>query len=103
MNASNQKITACIVCRNEADKLQACLDSVAWVDEIIVMDLDSHDGSAAVARAAGAVVLDHPLVTIVEFVRNELASHAQHDWILVLDPDERLAPGLQSSLREVAA
>lgn len=102
MNASNQKITACIVCRNEADKLQACLDSVAWVDEIIVMDLDSHDGSANVARAAGAVVLEHPLVTIVEFVRNEVASQAQHDWILVLDPDEHLAPGLESSLREVA-
>jgi hypothetical protein len=102
MNASNQKITACIVCRNEADKLQACLDSVAWVDEVIVMDLDSDDGSAAVARAAGAVVFDHPLVTIVEFVRNEVASRAQHDWILVLDPDERLAPGLESSLRDVA-
>lgn len=102
MSDSDHEITACIVCRNEADKLQACLDSIAWVDEVIVMDLDSDDDSGAVARAAGATVVDHPLVTIVEFVRNELAAHAQHDWILVLDPDERLAPGLESTLRDVA-
>ena len=100
--APDQKITACIVCRNEADKLGACLESIAWVDEIIVMDLDSSDRSAAVARAGGATVLEHAVVTIVEFVRNEVAAKAQHDWILVLDPDERLAPALEARLREVA-
>ena len=97
------QITACIVCRNEADKLQACLDSVAWVDEIIVLDLESTDGSSSVARAAGATVVEHARVPIVELVRNELAALAKHEWILVLDPDERLAPALEPRLREIIA
>jgi (heptosyl)LPS beta-1,4-glucosyltransferase len=47
------QISVCIVCRNEADRLPACLASVAWADEILVMDLASTDTSAAVARAHG--------------------------------------------------
>jgi len=103
VTASNEKITACVVCRNEADKLAVCLPSLQWVDEIIVMDLDSSDRSADVARAAGAVVIKHSLVTVVEFVRNEIAEKASNDWILVLDPDERLSTALETVLREVAA
>src|SRR5918999_825914 len=40
------RISACIVCRNEADRLKPCLESVAWADEIMVMDLSSTDNSA---------------------------------------------------------
>lgn len=95
-------ITACIVCRNEADRIRPCLESVQWVDEILVMDLESDDGSPEVARDLGARVLPHPAVPIVESVRNEVAAAATHDWILVLDPDERVTPGLAAELREIA-
>ena len=40
---------------------------------------------------------------IVEMIRNEIAAHATHDWILVLDPDERVTPGLATELRRAAA
>lgn len=96
-------ISVCIVCRNEADKLGPCLASVAWADEVVVMDLESTDGSAAVAEAAGARVVTRKPVPIVERVRNEVAGHAAHDWVLVLDPDERIAEGLPAVLRAAAA
>jgi glycosyltransferase involved in cell wall biosynthesis len=97
-----QEISVCIVCRNEADKLGPCLESVAWSRDVVVMDLESEDGSAALAEAHGARVVRRPPVPIVEMVRNEVAGHARHDWILVLDPDERIAPGLADALRRVA-
>jgi len=95
-------ISVCVVCRNEADKLAGCLDSVRWADEVVVMDLASSDGSAEVAREHGARVLEHDPVPIVELVRNEVAAAATGEWILALDPDERVADGLPDELRRLA-
>src|SRR5581483_8858263 len=75
-------ISACIVCRNEADKLPPCLESVRWADEILVMDLSSTDDSADIARAYGARVISREPYPIVEPLRNELASVARGEWIL---------------------
>jgi Glycosyl transferase family 2 len=94
-------ITACLVCRNEADKIAPALESVQWVDEVIVLDLESSDGSAAVARSHGARVISRSAVPIVEIVRNEVADAALGDWILVLDPDERISPGLADRLNSL--
>jgi glycosyltransferase involved in cell wall biosynthesis len=96
-------ISACIVCRNEADKLGPCLASVRWADEIVLLDLGSEDGSADLARAAGARVVSHTPVPIVEAVRNVVAEAASGDWVLAVDPDERVSPGLASELRRLAA
>jgi glycosyltransferase involved in cell wall biosynthesis len=97
------RISVCVVCRNEADKLDACLDSAAWADELLVMDLESSDGSAEVARKHGATVVTREPIPIVEPLRNELAARATGDWILALDPDERVTPGLAQELRRLSA
>ena len=97
------EISVCIVCRNEADRIGECLDSVRWADEVLVLDLESTDGSAALAERHGARVIVRPPVPVVEWVRNEVAAEAGHDWILALDPDERITPGLAAELRCVAA
>lgn len=97
------RISVCIVCHNEADRLGPCLDSVQWADEILVMDLESTDGSRALAESRGARVIARSRVPIVELVRNEIAAHATGDWILALDPDERVTPGLAGALRQAAA
>jgi len=102
MTRSDSGISACIVCRNEADKLEPALKSVQWCDEILVMDLESTDGSASLAEAHGARVLRRDPVPIVEMIRNEIAEAARNDWILVLDPDERVTPGLAEELQRVA-
>jgi glycosyltransferase involved in cell wall biosynthesis len=91
-------VSVCIVCRNEADKLPACLESVGWADEIIVLDLQSSDDSAGVARRHGARVISHERVPVVEAVRNVVADAATGDWILAMDPDERVTPGLREEL-----
>jgi glycosyltransferase involved in cell wall biosynthesis len=96
-------ISVCIVCRNEADKLGPCLESVRWADEVVLLDLDSQDGSADLARAAGARVVTHPPVPIVEAVRNVVADAATGDWVLALDPDERVSPELAAELSRVSA
>jgi glycosyltransferase involved in cell wall biosynthesis len=96
-------ISACIVCRNEADRLGPCLDSVRWADEVVMLDLESDDASARLAEAAGARVITHPPVPIVEAVRNVVADAAGGDWVLVVDPDERVSSGLADELRRVSA
>lgn len=103
MSESGTKISACVVCRNEADRLAPCLESLAWVDEIVLLDLMSEDGSAELAARLGARIVRRDPVPVVEMVRNEVAGHASHDWILVLDPDERVSPGLAAVLRVIAA
>jgi glycosyltransferase involved in cell wall biosynthesis len=95
-------ISACIVCRNEADKLGPCLESVRWADEVLLLDLESGDGSAELARRAGARVLTHAAVPVVEAVRNVVADAAHGDWVLAIDPDERVSPGLAAELRRVS-
>ena len=98
MTTQDPKVSACIVCRNEADKLGPCLESAAWADEIVVLDLESVDGSADLARKHGARVLTHEPVPVVEAVRNVVADAATGEWILALDPDERVSQGLRDEL-----
>ena len=95
-------ITVCIVCRNEADKLVPCLESIRWADEILLMDLSSEDDSASIAQRYGARILRRDPFPIVEPLRNEIAASATNDWILALDPDERVTPGLAQALKELA-
>lgn len=95
-------VTVCIVCRNEADKLEPCLRSVVWAEEILLLDLSSTDGSGALAERFGAKVVLHEPVPMVEMVRNEVAALASNDWILALDPDERITPALAVELARLA-
>lgn len=95
-------ISVCIVCRNEADKLPRCLESVQWADEILVMDLSSEDESRSVAERYGAHTFSREPYPIVEPLRNELSVRARNDWVLALDPDESVTPKLADALKELA-
>lgn len=98
----NPRISVCIVCRNEAEKLGPCLESVTWADEVIVMDLESTDDSPRLAAASGARVVSREPLPIVEPLRGELAAIAEGEWILAMDPDERVSAGLGPALREAS-
>ena len=91
-------VTAMIGSHNEASLLERCLPSVAFCDEVIVIDIDSHDRTAAVAEAHDARVLRHAWVPIAERARLELVGEAKHDWLLFLDPDEKLPPALAEQI-----
>ena len=79
--------------KDEVDRLGPSLASVGWADEVLVVDTGSTDGTQELARAAGARVEVIPWEGYVAS-RNRALSLARHDWVLVLDADERVSPGL---------
>jgi len=83
------KLTAIVITRNEAANIDAVLESLAWADEILVVDAESTDDTADRARAHGARVCVRPWPGF-SAQKNFAASQASHDWILVVDADERL-------------
>jgi tetratricopeptide (TPR) repeat protein len=97
-------ISLCMIVKNEARNLPRCLDAVrAWVDEIVVVDTGSTDGTQALARARGARVEEWAWRDDFAAARNESLRHATGDWILVLDADEALTAGSGPALREAVA
>lgn len=87
------KLTVTVITRNESANLEAALASVAWADEIIVVDAESTDDTTAIARRHGATVAVRPWPGF-SAQKNHAASLASHDWILSLDADERVTPAL---------
>lgn len=84
-------VAVCMIVRNEAHHLKACLQSVQGVvDEIVVVDTGSQDQTKAIAQQCGARVFDFVWQDDFAAARNESLRHATSDWILYLDADERL-------------
>jgi glycosyltransferase involved in cell wall biosynthesis len=100
MNRESLPISAVVVTKNEGDLLPGALSSLAFCKEAIVIDLESTDQSANIARAHGARTLPHAHVDIVEEVRAWGADQATQDWVLFLDPDERIMHPLLADIRE---
>jgi glycosyltransferase involved in cell wall biosynthesis len=95
-------ITACIITFNEADRIDDCLASLAFCDEIVVVDSGSTDDTAERARARGARVLERPF----DGFRSQKAfavAQATHDWVLCLDADERVDAALRQSIETARA
>jgi len=93
------KLTVTVITRDEARHVEAALQSVAWADEIIVVDSGSTDDTVSIARRMGA------RVEVREWPgygaqKNYAAGIASHDWILSLDADERVSPDLAVEVRE---
>lgn len=89
---------------NEADNLKKCLSSVKDIcDEMIVVDMESTDHSAQVARTFGAKVYSHRYLHYVEPARNFGLTKATGRWILLLDPDEYLKKTLKSELLRITS
>ncbi|MFM8278679.1 MAG: glycosyltransferase [Cyanobium sp.] len=87
--------------RDEAERLAACLASVAdFVDEMVIVDTGSRDDSIAVAQAWGATVHQLPWPGDFAPARNHALSLCRGDWVLVLDADERLRPEPCQELRQ---
>jgi len=96
-------VTVVIAAHNEEDQIGACVASVAWAAEVIVVENDSTDATVDRARETGAVVFSNPFVTIGH-QRNAAIARATREWILVVDADERGTPALGDEVaRRVAA
>lgn len=92
------KISAAIITLNEERNLPRALASlVGVVDEIVVVDSGSTDGTQAIAEAAGARFIPHSWEGYAR-QKNFAAAKAAHDWVLSLDADEALTPELRGEL-----
>ena len=94
-------LSVIIITCNEAANIEACLASVAFADEVIVLDSGSTDATAEMARKIGAVV--HVTTDWPGFgpQKNRALALAQHPWVLSLDADERVPPELAKQIRQV--
>src|SRR5687768_1641821 len=96
-------LTVLIPCKNERRHLAECIASVRPVaDEILVADSGSTDGSLEIARELGCRVIEREYVNSANF-KNWAIPQANHEWVLVVDADERVTPELGAEIRSVLA
>ena len=96
------KLTVTVITQNESGNIGAALESVSWADEIVVVDSGSTDDTVEIARRVGARVEVRGWPGYGA-QKNHAASLASNDWILSLDADERVTPGLAREIRELMA
>ena len=101
-NSSRAPVSAVIITRDAASQLPACLASLDFVDEIVVVDSGSRDTTCDIAREAGArLVLQDWLGFGPQ--KQFAVGQARNDWVLCLDADERVSPALRADLCRVLA
>ncbi len=95
-------ITVVILARNEASRIEPAIQStLGWTDQSIVIDNESEDDTAAIARSYGASIISAPLQPQFDALRNLAIDQANGDWILFLDADERVPERLGPILRRM--
>jgi glycosyltransferase involved in cell wall biosynthesis len=93
-------LSVIIITKNEAAHIAACLASVSFADEIVVLDSGSTDGTVELARSLGAQV--HQSVDWPGFgpQKNRALALATKDWVFSIDADERVTPALREEIIE---
>jgi Glycosyl transferase family 2 len=97
-----QSLTACVIAGDEEHRLPACLSSLGFCDQIVVVDGGSRDRTVEIAREAGAEVIESPWPGFAA-QRNVALDHARGDWVLEIDADERVDPQLAGSIGAMLA
>ncbi|MCB9419783.1 MAG: glycosyltransferase family 2 protein [Ardenticatenaceae bacterium] len=96
------ELTAVILTRNEAQHIQACIESLHWADRVVVFDQFSQDETVALAQAAGAEILQSKFENFAQ-QRNAALDAIQTDWVFFVDADERGTEELGQEIRRVMA
>lgn len=102
MAAARQPLSAVIITLNAASHLEACLRSLAFCDEIVVVDAGSTDGTVEIAERHGARVIPSEWRG---FGRQKqfAVEQAMHDWVLCIDADERVGEPLRANIEAALA
>ncbi len=96
-------LSAVLIVKNEERMLEACLDSLDWVDELVILDSGSTDRTLELARARGAKVYVREDWQGYGIQRQRAQQFATSDYILAIDADERVSPELRKSIQTVLA
>lgn len=94
-------LSAVINTKNSEAFLETALESVSFVDEIIVVDMHSSDATQKIAKKFTNTIFLFDDVGYVEPARNFAISKATSDWILILDADEEVPKGLQEKITQL--
>lgn len=96
-----ETISVVIAAKNEESNIRRCLESVSWADEIVVVDDESSDRTAAIAREFTNKVFVHKSPVNFNLNKNYGADRASGDWILSLDADEVIPEALAEEIKTV--
>ncbi len=102
LTAKPLPITAIVLTANEEKNLDRCLQSLAFCDELLVVDSGSTDRTPIIAQRYTNKVISLPWKGFTD-TRNEALGHATHEWILSIDADEVVTPELAGELRQLFA
>ena len=94
-----EKISAVIICKNEERNIQRCLESLDFVEEIVVVDSGSTDRTVEICKRFTDRVFYHPWAGYVE-QKNYALAQATHEWVLSLDADEVVSAKLKGNIRK---
>ncbi|MBO4576571.1 MAG: glycosyltransferase family 2 protein [Neisseriaceae bacterium] len=97
------KCSVLIVARNEEKNIADCIKSVDFADEIVVIDDFSTDKTAEIATSLGARVVQRAMNGDWSGQQNFSLQQATHDWVLLIDADERVTPKLAQEIQEKLA
>jgi glycosyltransferase involved in cell wall biosynthesis len=95
-------ISVTIITRNEEEGIQECLESVAWAQEIVIVDAESTDRTVKIAQKFTARIFVRPWAGFAAQKNFALAQVTQ-PWVLSLDADERVTPQLRGQIEDILA
>lgn len=91
------KISAFVITKNSEGVIGGCLESLAWADEIVVVDDFSADATPQICQRHGVRFIQHPFKGFRDQKRHA-TSLAIHDWVLELDSDERVSEAMREGI-----
>jgi glycosyltransferase involved in cell wall biosynthesis len=95
-------VSGVVICFNEADRIERCLKSLDFCDEIVVVDSCSTDGTQDVVRKYTDRLIEQPFLGYVK-QKNFALDQAKNDWVVCLDADEALSPELAANVQGAIA
>jgi len=95
------RISAVIITKNEEENIRRCLESLKWVDEIVIVDGESDDKTVEIAKSYGAKIISHPFKGDFGLERNIGNLNAEGEWILALDADEVMPQETRRRIEDV--
>lgn len=94
-------LSAVLIVKNEENSLVQCLDTLSWVDELVIVDADSSDNTVEIAKKYTDKVFSEADWQGYGLQRQRAQSYASCDWIVMIDADELVTPELKSSILKV--
>ena len=95
-------VSGCVICFQEADRIEDCLRSLAFCDEVVVVDSGSTDGTCELAEAMGARVVHNAPFPGFAAQRQLAVEHCSNDFVICLDADERVPDELAGEVLALA-